>query len=147
MHFEDRPVRRGLGLTPLIDVVFLLLIFFMLTTRFGSDRHLPLRLAVESFSATANHDGGGDRGGELATSDAKPDALVVRLGADGMTWLSGEVIDSRALTPSLAEALATEPSRHVVVTAEAAVSVQRIVSALQGVGGAGARAVSLAQAH
>ncbi|MFC6760360.1 ExbD/TolR family protein [Sulfitobacter porphyrae] len=36
-----RPRRRP-GLTPMIDVVFLLLVFFMLASRFGQDRALPL---------------------------------------------------------------------------------------------------------
>lgn len=37
----DRPRRRP-NLTPMIDVVFLLLVFFMLVSRFGIDRALPL---------------------------------------------------------------------------------------------------------
>ncbi len=41
---EPRPVRR-ISLTPMIDVVFLLLVFFMLVARFGSDRAIPLELA------------------------------------------------------------------------------------------------------
>lgn len=36
-----RPRRRP-GLTPMIDVVFLLLVFFMLASRFGQYRALPL---------------------------------------------------------------------------------------------------------
>ena len=35
-------VRRRPGLTPLIDVVFLLLVFFMLASRFGTEGALPL---------------------------------------------------------------------------------------------------------
>jgi Biopolymer transport protein len=34
--------RRRPGLTPIIDVVFLLLVFFMLASRFGQYRALPL---------------------------------------------------------------------------------------------------------
>ena len=34
--------RRAPGLTPLIDVVFLLLVFFMLASRFGVEGALPL---------------------------------------------------------------------------------------------------------
>ncbi|WP_296645235.1 ExbD/TolR family protein, partial [Roseinatronobacter sp.] len=43
--FEDtRPTRKP-SLTPMIDVVFLLLVFFMLASRFGHDMHLPLNAA------------------------------------------------------------------------------------------------------
>ena len=37
--------RRGPGLTPLIDVVFLLLVFFMLASRFGLPGAAPLAAA------------------------------------------------------------------------------------------------------
>ena len=37
----DRPRRRP-NLTPMIDVVFLLLVFFMIASRFGTDGALPL---------------------------------------------------------------------------------------------------------
>lgn len=37
--------RRKPSLTPMIDVVFLLLVFFMLASRFGSDFAVPLKLA------------------------------------------------------------------------------------------------------
>ncbi|WP_428925767.1 ExbD/TolR family protein [Marinibacterium sp. SX1] len=42
-----RPVRkrRKPSLTPMIDVVFLLLVFFMLASRFGLDQAIPLPLA------------------------------------------------------------------------------------------------------
>lgn len=38
---QDSPRRRP-NLTPMIDVVFLLLVFFMLASRFGADHALPL---------------------------------------------------------------------------------------------------------
>ncbi len=46
MHFTD-PVRtrRRPSLTPMIDVVFLLLVFFMLASRFGAEAVLPMPLA------------------------------------------------------------------------------------------------------
>lgn len=38
--------RRGLNLTPMIDVVLLLLVFFMMVSRFGGDLGLPLAVAA-----------------------------------------------------------------------------------------------------
>ena len=37
--------RRRIGLTPMIDVVFLLVVFFMLAARFGVTDSIPLALA------------------------------------------------------------------------------------------------------
>lgn len=47
MKIEDgvqRP-RRRMNLTPMIDVVFLLLVFFMMVSRFGGQHGLPLQVA------------------------------------------------------------------------------------------------------
>ncbi len=55
MHFEGRrrPV-QGPNLTPLIDVVFLLLVFFMLTSHFVREEAIPLDLpSAESGAALA----------------------------------------------------------------------------------------------
>ena len=43
--FQFAPARRSRkpSLTPMIDVVFLLLVFFMLAARFGQDALVPLR--------------------------------------------------------------------------------------------------------
>jgi biopolymer transport protein ExbD len=44
---HTRPRRRP-SLTPMIDVVFLLLVFFMLAARFGQDHSLPLNTSGSS---------------------------------------------------------------------------------------------------
>ena len=46
--------RRRIGLTPMIDVVFLLLVFFMLAARFGVTDAIPVTL---SGGATQSYDG------------------------------------------------------------------------------------------
>jgi biopolymer transport protein ExbD len=50
----SRP-RRGVNLTPLIDVVFILLMFFMLTSTFSQWRSIELLTPVASQSATAQN--------------------------------------------------------------------------------------------
>lgn len=50
MKIDDgfqRP-RRRMNLTPMIDVVFLLLVFFMMVSRFGGQHGLPLQVAGSS---------------------------------------------------------------------------------------------------
>ncbi|MDU8913695.1 biopolymer transporter ExbD [Aestuariicoccus sp. MJ-SS9] len=44
LGFAPPPRRRRPSLTPMIDVVFLLLVFFMLAARFGQTEGLPLEL-------------------------------------------------------------------------------------------------------
>ncbi|WP_264211208.1 ExbD/TolR family protein [Leisingera thetidis] len=53
MQFTQAPKpRRKPSLTPMIDVVFLLLVFFMLASRFGSDAVLQLPLAGQGGAYT-----------------------------------------------------------------------------------------------
>ena len=46
MQFAALPKRRKPSLTPMIDVVFLLLVFFMLASRFGQDMEIDLPLSA-----------------------------------------------------------------------------------------------------
>ncbi len=54
MHLEP-PVHRspGIGLTPLIDVVFILLVFFMLVTRFTTLQQAPLPIRSAGAAGAA----------------------------------------------------------------------------------------------
>lgn len=50
-HFSQARPRRRPSLTPMIDVVFLLLVFFMLAARFGQEGSLDLRIAGSGNAA------------------------------------------------------------------------------------------------
>jgi biopolymer transport protein ExbD len=91
----DRPRRRP-NLTPMIDVVFLLLIFFMLSSRFGIDRALPLSVAGGGGAYSGpprlvELDGTGLALNGVAMA---PDALVAAL--RGLTQAPGDAIILRA---------------------------------------------------
>ena len=75
---QPRPRRRP-SLTPMIDVVFLLLVFFMLAARFGQDMAIPLKAG----SGTADWQGAPrliDLGDEGVRLNGLP-VSVDRLGA------------------------------------------------------------------
>ncbi|PIE13317.1 MAG: indolepyruvate ferredoxin oxidoreductase [Rhodobacterales bacterium] len=48
MQLGPAPTRRKPSLTPMIDVVFLLLVFFMLASRFGQDVVIDLPISTAS---------------------------------------------------------------------------------------------------
>lgn len=85
----SRPRRPShtIDMAPLIDVVFLLLIFFMLTSSFVPPG-LPLELPRASSSASSN---------ELA--------VVVSLDSEGRMTIDGEVVERSAFLPELTRAL------------------------------------------
>lgn len=91
---ERHPVRRP-SLTPMIDVVFLLLVFFMLAAQFGADRAVPVAAAA---------------GGE-GTYEGAP--RLVGVEAAGLT-LNGRPVAAEALVAELG-ALMPAPDALVVL--------------------------------
>ncbi len=90
----------GINLTPMVDVVFLLLIFFLAATTFRSDEvNLDMRLP----SAKSGDAGKGD----------KP--LVVNLLADGKLHVDGREVTLEALRQKLAAAGQRNAEQAVLV--------------------------------
>lgn len=111
MRLAAAPLRRPrIALTSLIDIVFLLLFFFMLASRMLDWRALPVNLA-----------GMGDAAAPSA--DAIP---VVVLMTDGSLRQRGEPIDPTHLLAQV-EAAAT---RALVVVPARGVSLQQLMDAL-----------------
>jgi biopolymer transport protein ExbD len=103
-----RRARRP-SLTPLIDVVFLLMVFFMLAARFGAERALPLMPAG----------GGGAWQG--------PPRLV-EVAAGGLR-LNGRAVAPEALAGEVS-ALMPAPDAPVVLRPDEAAPVQVLVEAM-----------------
>jgi len=108
-----RPLR--VSLTPLIDVVFILLLFFMLSSSF-------VRFQQIEFSSSADD--------ESSVSAAPDESHRVLLHADGEVSVNEQRfnVDDPALSEQLKQWL--EKAVTVTVTAEADASVQRLVSLL-----------------
>ncbi|MFN7733966.1 MAG: ExbD/TolR family protein [Pirellula sp.] len=91
----------SLNLTPLIDVVFLLLIFFLVATQFSQDdQQLPIKLpsARNALPMTV-----------------VPEELVVNIGADGTYMVRGERVNAERLEAILAQSVADNPVQQTVI--------------------------------
>ncbi len=131
MKFKQ--VRRelpALNLTPLIDIVFLLLIFFMVTTSFSRETRLLVSLpeasgsaenAAESIEVLVDREGGYAINGRRLVN-AEVDSLV-----RGLELESGGDI-----------------SLLVVLVADAEVQHQSVVTAMEAIGRAGFASLSIA---
>jgi biopolymer transport protein ExbD len=111
-----RPPRRP-SLTPLVDVVFLLLVFFMLAARFGPERALPLAAA-----------------GTGADEWEGPPRLVT-VGQGGVA-LNGVPVSLDGLAEALALLMPT-PDAPVVLRPAAGADVQAMVDVLAALAAAG----------
>ncbi len=107
MQFGTPRHARRPSLTPMIDVVFLLLVFFMLAARFGHDLSLPM--------AT---------GGGATVYDGPPRLVVI--GHDSLA-LNGQTIAPEAL-PAALDPLMSAPSDIVVLRPAEGVPLQRLIA-------------------
>jgi biopolymer transport protein ExbD len=91
----------ALSLTPLIDVVFLLLIFFLVATRFSEEeRELDVVLPQAS---------------EAKPLIEKPQSLIVNVTPEGRYYINGQFLDSPALERTLKQAWVNNPGRTSVI--------------------------------
>lgn len=130
-----RPEKGGraqvtLNLTPLIDVLFLFIIFFMLTGTFKRVGELRLSLPEAETAAPA----------ASADADRRLDLVATE---DGRLLLEGLPIELSRLDARLRELLAAEPGRGIMIKAESGVRHGRVVKLLDIVRGAGFAGVGI----
>lgn len=107
-----RPARRRLSLTSLIDVIFLLLLFFMLSSTFT-------RFAAVELAAP------GGAGGTAARPD-----IFATLDAEGLVVNGERVGDDVALQAMIERLVASGATRALLVPREGATT-QALVTALE----------------
>ena len=92
---------NNLSLTPLIDIVFLLLIFFLVATRFAEEeRELDVLLPDAS---------------EARPLTEKPRELFVNIDQNGQYYVTGKTLAIDELHPILGAAYVNNPGRASVV--------------------------------
>lgn len=119
-----------INLTPLIDVVFLLLIFFMVSTTFDTTSQLKIRLPEASQSKVTK----------------KSRELNILIDAKGRFFLNSRELSSQksdALMAALQRVL-EGADRPVVIQSDAESPVQSLVTAMDVVGRLGLTQVSIA---
>ena len=114
-----------LNITPLLDLVFVLLIIFMITTPL-MEQQLPVDLPKVSTS--------------VATSLPDPKSiLTLTLAKDGSTLLGSEKIRLDQLTSLLTQRKARDPQLVVSLRADSSLPYETVFRALEAVRSAGAR--------
>ena len=125
--------RRLISLTPLIDVVFILLVFFMLVSSFLDWR--VITLDAETAEAATSDGGGGLLG-----------AVVVDIDAAGGFHLSGEPMDLETLAARIAALASRRDDLSVVVRSAPGVPVQNMVDVLDVLAAEGPTSLSVQRA-
>ena len=136
------PVRRrrsvAFSMTALADVLFQLLIFFMLSSNLAAYSMLPLR------SGALRGDGGGEASGAgTAVTEASTTAIWT-LNPDGIV-ASGQRFGLDRVQV-LADALALQKTRHVLIILRPDVPVQNVATVLELLSAHGITSVQIAEA-
>ncbi len=125
MKFQrQRKEEVSLNLTPLIDVVFLLLIFFMVTTTFTKESHITIELPVAN--------------GEQTPPPA--DELEVLISQQGDYFLNGQPLldnSQKTLSQALRQQAQNQSDTPLVIAADARTPHQAVITAMQAAGDAG----------
>ncbi len=119
---QRRPL---ISLTPLIDVVFILLVFFMLASSFLDWRAIDLNAPAQT-----------------AAGSSVEGALLVEVGSEDLR-LSGETMSLETLAARVAERVAVNPEQKVLVKPASGVPLQGAVEILDGLTSAGVIDLSL----
>lgn len=129
MQFEGtRRSGQAPNLTPLIDIVFLLLVFFMLTAHFVRDEGLPIELPEAASS--------------IALDDQQP--LEISISNTGRIDVAGQTVAIEALQERLAPMLAARDEKRVVIRGDRDVGLGDSVRVIDAARQAGATGVDIA---
>ncbi|MBZ5713542.1 MULTISPECIES: biopolymer transporter ExbD [Nannocystis] len=113
-HGRKRPSNALVDLTPLIDVTFQLLIFFLLTATFNTDSAFKVKLPKASSNEPA--------------SESK--ALVVEISEDGRFEVDRVVVDDRELQMRLCNAAKDKSVSTVNIKADQNTRHEKVVQAM-----------------
>lgn len=117
---SDEPV---LNLTPMIDVVFQLLVFFMVATTFLDPEK---EIAIELPEAVAGEE-----------VDSQREEIVINVFADGRIVLAGQDVPSAELLPALRAAARGDPQRPVTIRGDRLTRHESIVGVMDACAQAG----------
>ncbi|MES1925424.1 biopolymer transporter ExbD [Salinisphaera sp. T31B1] len=121
-------VEPTINITPLIDVVFILLIFFMVSARFVDEHDLALDLPAA----------------DAATATPSARALIVAVAADGGYRVDGARVSGPALAASLAKLRTRYPHRPLRLRADGDARHAAVVHAMDAASAAGFARVDIA---
>jgi len=131
-----RRQRRGddeaqINITPMLDIVFIMLIFFIVTTsfvkEFGVDVNRPSSAPVEE--------------------QRQSEVIAVRIDQNDQIFIEDRLIDVRAVRANIESGLAVQPEATVVVIADRLADAGLLVRVVDQARVAGAMQVSLAAAR
>ena len=119
-----------INITPMLDVVFILLIFFIVTANFIKEPGLEVnRPDSETAEPTENA------------------AILIAVGNAGEIYMDGRRIDKRQVKANVVRLLAENPQGSVVIQADEKATADTIMAVMDGAREAGVYNISVSYTH
>jgi biopolymer transport protein ExbD len=125
---SSKGIKNDINITPLVDVVLVLLIIFMVITPMlqrGRDVHLP-------------------KAQQIAKDESKSDPLVLSVTPDRKIWVETVQVDDSTVEDKIASEIAAEPNKRVLLKGDEALTVGAVRELMDHAKKAGAKSVELA---
>jgi len=130
VHQKRKPrYQIEMPLTSLIDIVFMLLIYFMLTANFIVEEGIDIKLPQADQSAAQ----------EEVTKE-----ITVFVNSEGSTYIGGELVPESELMATLQEMIGSQPDRLVIIKADRTVVLNSAVRVMDIAKSAGAGRLCIA---
>ncbi len=132
MNFRDGNNRKStrvlIDISPLIDVVFILLLFFVVSTTFKEEVGLPLTLPTS----------------KVKTTKVKQKNVTIYITKDGTYYINKKKISDNALADEIKKQLAISEKKEVVIKADKGARYERVYKAMDASRRAGAKGLMVA---
>jgi biopolymer transport protein ExbD len=122
--------RPDVQMAPLIDVIFLLLIFYAVTTQFVTDERLKLKLPE---AKTAEKTG-------VSKEDRPPEVLVA---LDGTVWIDDELVPEQQLENRIREIVERAPDKSIILKGDRGADYGIVVHVLDLARSVGAKTIQM----
>lgn len=129
MQFKKRtPKRLSLDITPLVDIIFLLLIFFMVSTTFITSPGIHVNLPKASSTSKTE----------------KPESLEIVITEENKVYLNGRSIKNEQIKSLLAAAQKTNRAKTLIIKADGNVKHEEVVFVMDAAKQVGLHKLSIA---
>lgn len=126
-HHAGNDEEAGIDLTPMLDIVFIMLIFFIVTSSFIKESGITVQTPSAS-SATAQTRGN----------------ILIAVSANGEIWIDRQTVDVRAVRAAVERMRVDQPDSSVVVQADRDARSGLVIQVMDQVRMAGVQDVALA---
>ena len=120
-----------INITPMLDIVFIMLIFFIVTTSFVKEKGLEVSRPSKSPPKEIQQDKG---------------PIVVRIDSTGLISVKGRILEPRAVVANLEREKAEKPASPLIVAAHPEADTEALVTVLDAARAVGIESVNVATA-